>query len=131
MGLKKGQNFTFVRQFTREDVETFAEVSGDRGIHHMTPDAKGKIMLQGLLTATLPTKLGGDLNYIARTMAFEFPRPVFAGDTITAEATVEDTTETTKGTLAKIRYVCRNQEGKEVLVGSTQGIVRRQSEPSR
>ncbi len=124
MGVTKGQKFIFVRQFTKQDVESFAEVSGDRGVHHMRPDDKGRIMLQGLLTATLPTKLGGDLNYIARTMDFEFLRPVFAGDTITAEAVVEEATVTSKGTVAKVRYVCRNQEGKEVLVGITDGLIR-------
>lgn len=86
LGLRKGQKFSFVRHFVAEDVEAFAKVSGDRGIHHMKPDESGRVMLQGLLTATLPTELGGDLNYIARTMNFEFLRPVFEGDTVTAEA---------------------------------------------
>ncbi len=42
--------------------------------------ARAGLMAHGLLTATLPTKLGGDLNYIARTMEFEFLRPVYAGE---------------------------------------------------
>ena len=45
-------------------------------------------MVQGLLTATLPTKVGGDWNYIAREMNFEFLRPVFTGDTIRCEVTI-------------------------------------------
>jgi len=124
LDLRKGQKFSFVRHFVAEDVEAFSKVSGDRGIHHMEPDESGKVMLQGLLTATLPTKLGGDLNYIARTMNFEFLRPVFAGDTVTAEAVIEDVSHAEKGARVKIRYVCRNQDGKEVLVGTTDGIVR-------
>ena len=37
-------------------------------------------MAHGLFTATLPTKIGGDLNFIARELTFQFHRPVFAGD---------------------------------------------------
>lgn len=55
--------------------------SGDDGIHHLTPDEQGRLVVQGLLTATLPTKVGGDNNVLARTMNFEFTRPVFTGDT--------------------------------------------------
>jgi len=45
-------------------------------------------MVHGLLTATIPTKIGGDMNFIAREMKFQFYRPVFAGDTITCACTV-------------------------------------------
>ena len=45
-------------------------------------------MVHGLLTATIPTKIGGDMNFIAREMKFQFYRPVFAGDTIGCEVTV-------------------------------------------
>jgi 3-hydroxybutyryl-CoA dehydratase len=124
MQLKEGDHFGFERRFTLEDVERFAAISGDRGVHHVRPDERGRIMLQGLLTATLPTKLGGDLNYIARSMNFEFPRPVFAGDTITAEAVVEKISQSNRGSRIRIRYVCRNQEGKEVLLGTTDGVIR-------
>jgi acyl dehydratase len=92
-----GQSFTFRRTFTAEDVKVFADVSGDKGIQHVQPDAKGRIMLQGPLTATLPTKIGGDLNYIARTMSLEFVRPVFVGHTVTVEAVVEAVARSEKG----------------------------------
>ena len=47
-------------------------------------------MVHGLLTATLPTKIGGDLNLIANEMIFRFHRPVFAGDTIRCEVTLTE-----------------------------------------
>jgi len=59
MGLTVGQRFTWIRTFTDEDVRQFAEVSGDRGAHHVQPGPDGRVMVQGLLTATLPTKIGG------------------------------------------------------------------------
>ena len=46
-----------------------------KGLHHITPDEQGRFVVQGLLTATLPTKVGGDYNVLARTMNFEFYGP--------------------------------------------------------
>ena len=92
----------------------------------MVPDSKGRVMVQGLLTATLPTKLGGDLNYIARKMTFEFIRPVFVGDTVTCEGTVVEVAESEDRFDVSLSFGCRNQEGKEVLRGGTVGIIRRQ-----
>jgi 3-hydroxybutyryl-CoA dehydratase len=79
--LKVGDIITFERTFTPEDVELFTKVSGDEGSHHVTPDEQGRLVIQGLLTATLPTKIGGDNNVLARTMNFDFLRPVFTGNT--------------------------------------------------
>jgi 3-hydroxybutyryl-CoA dehydratase len=89
MPLKVGDIITFERTFKVRDVELFTEISGDEGIHHITPDEQGKLVIQGLLTATLPTKVGGDNNVLARTMNFEFLRPVFTGDTIICEVKIE------------------------------------------
>ena len=81
-------------------------------------------MVHGLLTATLPTKLGGDMNYIAREIAFEFLRPVFVGDTIRCETEITHLAPSEgRLTMASI-FVCRNQYGKEVLRGRTHGIIR-------
>ena len=81
-------------------------------------------MVQGLLTATLPTKSGGDMNYIAREMNFEFLRPVFVGDTITCEGVIEKVSKADGRLNVSMSVVCRNQEGKEVLRGGTEGIIR-------
>jgi len=80
--MKVGDVTVWERTFTIDDVRLFGQVSGDQGIHHVELDEQGRLMVQGLLTATLPTKIGGDLNYIAREMVFEFLRPVFTCDTI-------------------------------------------------
>jgi len=61
---------------------------GDEGVQHVTPDDQGRLMVQGLLTATLPTKIGGDINFIARQMIFQFHRPVFSGDTVQCDVTI-------------------------------------------
>src|SRR5690625_1621103 len=109
MTLKVGDIISFERTFTEKDVELFTEVSGDEGIHHLTPDEQGRIIVQGLLTATLPTKVGGDHNVLARTMNFEFLRPVFSGDTIKCEVTIEQYEQQENNRKAiKASFVCTN-----------------------
>jgi 3-hydroxybutyryl-CoA dehydratase len=75
LSLKVRDVITFERTFTTETVELFTKLSGDEGIHHLSPDEQGRLVVQGLLTATLPTKVGGDHNVLARNMKFEFLRP--------------------------------------------------------
>ncbi|MED0981738.1 enoyl-CoA hydratase [Bacillus paramycoides] len=124
MALQVGEKITFERTFTKEDVVLFTEVSKDEGIHHVTPDEQGRFVVQGLLTSTLPTKVGGDYNVLARKMDFEFLRPVFSGDTIRCDVMIEqfelDEKNRTKITAA---FTCMNQIEKEVLKGSFSGII--------
>lgn len=124
MAVRKGQTFSWQRTFTREDVEDFARLSGDAGTHHVTQDAKGRIMVHGLLTATLPTKIGGDMNYIARQMTFEFLRPVFVGDTIRVHGTVTRVSPGEAQLQVAVAFECRNQNGRMVLTGTSHGIIR-------
>ena len=80
-------------------------------------------MVQGLLTATLPTKLGGDLSYLAREMLFEFLRPVFTGDRIDCVSTATRVERQPGRTYAEFTISCVNQAGKEVLRASTKGVI--------
>ncbi len=81
-------------------------------------------MVHGMLTATVPTKLGGDINYIARAITLEFVRPVFVGDTVRAEAVVASVEPAEGFQKVSLEMVCYNQHGKVVLTGKTSGIVR-------
>jgi acyl dehydratase len=125
--MKIGDKLSWRRTITEEDIRLFARLSGDQGAHHLQPDEKGRVMAHGLLTATLPTKIGGDINLIAREMTFAFHRPVFAGDTITCEVTLTAVEPTEKYFKLSSSWVCLNQDGKEVMTGAGDGIVRRQS----
>src|SRR5258706_7449348 len=80
--MKAGDIVSWDRTFTEADIRLFNEVSGDQGVHHVTPDERGRLMIHGLLTATLPTKIGGDMNFIASDMKVQFLLPVFAGHTV-------------------------------------------------
>jgi 3-hydroxybutyryl-CoA dehydratase len=123
--MKVGDVTSWQRTFSVDDVRLFNTISGDEGVHHVTPDEQGRLMVHGLLTATLPTKVGGDMNFIAREMKFQFHRPVFAGDTVSCEVTIVALEPADKYTNVRSEFVCRNQFGKEVMSGYALGIVRK------
>ncbi len=119
-----GDVISWQRTFTEEDIRLFAKVSGDEGQHHLVPDEHGRLMAHGLLTATLPTKIGGDLNFIAREMTLQFHRPVFAGDTILCEVELVEMKPEEQFIHVVSRVVCRNQHAKEVMTGEARGVIR-------
>lgn len=124
MDIKAGDVFTWERTFTEEETLQFANLSGDQGKHHVERDDKGRLMIHGLFTASIGTKIGGDLNYIAREMVSEFVRPVFTGDTITCEVTLISVEQMEGIKKVALKSVYRNQHGKEVLIGTSHGIIR-------
>lgn len=120
-----GDVITWKRTFTEEDVRLFGRLSGDEGVHHIQTDEEGRLMAQGLLTATLPTKIGGDLNFIACEMTFHFLRPVYATDTIECQVTITDLHEDRELVNVSSKWTCLNQRGKEVMNGHAVGFIRR------
>ena len=122
--MQTGDTRSWKRTFTEEDISLFAKVSGDDGEHHHVRDAQGRLMAHGLLTASLPTKIGGDMNLIAREMTFNFHRPVFAGDTIECVVTLLEATPADGYTDIDSVWTCTNQNGKEVMTGRGKGIIR-------
>ena len=123
--MKPGDTLSWRRTFTEEDIRLFTKVSGDGGEHHLVPDEKGRLMAHGLLTATLPTKIGGDMNLIAREMFFRFHRPVFSGDTIECVVTLIEAMPIGDGFLdINTTWSCTNQHGKEVMTGGGRGRIR-------
>jgi len=119
-----GDVITWNRTFTEEDVRLFGKLSGDQGVHHIQTDEQGRLMAQGLFTATLPTKIGGDLNFVASEMTFMFLRPVYVNDTIECRVTITDLHEERGLFHASSTWQCLNQRGKEVMQGHAVGIIR-------
>lgn len=122
--MKVGDKISWSRTFTEADIKQFADLSGDSGEHHLLPDAQGRLMAHGLFTATLPTKIGGDINFIARELKFEFFRPVFAGDRIDCEVTVTEYEPGEEYARLSSEWRCVNQHGKEVMTGHGKGVIR-------
>ncbi|MDF9748264.1 FAS1-like dehydratase domain-containing protein [Natrinema salsiterrestre] len=119
----EGETSTFERTFTVEDVQQFAELSGDDQPRHTEPDEDGRVMVQGLLTATLPTKLGGDNEVLASTMEFNFHQPVYTGEPITCRSTYDTVVERDDRYEFVSDVVCENADGETVLTSATEGII--------
>lgn len=121
----EGETRTFERTFTVEDVRRFADLSGDDQPRHTDPDEDGRVMVQGLLTATMPTKLGGEDEALARSMEFEFRRPVYTGEPITCTSTYETVDERDDRYEFTSDVVCENADGDVVLTATVEGLVRK------
>lgn len=127
--VKAGAKVSWSRLITNEDIDRFAELSGDKGAHHVERDAQGRVMAHGLLTATLPTKVGGDLDYMARTMHFEFFRPTYGGDTLTCNGVVESVIPQSTRLKVKFGFEVFNQRGELVMKGTSAGQILRKPLP--
>ncbi|MEW9502371.1 hotdog domain-containing protein [Jeotgalibacillus marinus] len=124
MTISVGDVFTWVRTFKEEETLQFAQITGDQGRHHMERDEQGRLMVHGLLTASIGTKIGGDMNYIARQMNSEFLRPVFTGDTVTCELIVTKVDKQQGFTNVAVKSTYKNQHDKEVMLATSYGVIR-------
>lgn len=120
---EEGAVHTYERTFSKEDVRRFGEISGDQQSIHTEPDDEGRLIVQGLLTATLPTKIGGDLSYIARSMEFDFLEPVYTGTAITCEWTNETVEEREDRYTLTSSIACYDEDGDAVMEARIDGLV--------
>jgi acyl dehydratase len=119
----EGDVSTYSRRFTVGDVQQFAEVSGDDQPRHTDPDEDERVMVQGLLTATMPTKLGGDAEVLAHSMDLEFLQPVYTGEAITCRSTTDAVTERDDRYEVTFDVVCENERGEAVLRATVDGLI--------
>jgi 3-hydroxybutyryl-CoA dehydratase len=111
------------RAFSVDEVREFTRVSGDAGVHHVEADGEGRIMVQGLLTLSMPTRIGGELDFIAAEMNYQFLRPVFAGQTIRCRLRFLTVEKQPGRHRLEVETVCLNPDGKEVMRGLTRGFI--------
>lgn len=120
---EEGVTYRRRRTFTVEDVRAFGELSGDQQPIHTEPDEEGRLIAQGLLTATLPTQIGGELEVLARSFTLEFERPVYTGEEITCVWRTETLTESADRFELTADIRCENEAGETVLSGTVEGLV--------
>ncbi|QCJ46708.1 MaoC/PaaZ C-terminal domain-containing protein [Haloprofundus sp. MHR1] len=117
-----GESYTVERTFTPEEVDRFADLSGDTQPQHTEPDDEGRRMVHGLLTATLPTQIGGRQEVLAHTMEFTFSRPVYTGERITCTWTYESVEER-PDRYDLVANVSCSRGDERVLSGTVTGLV--------
>jgi acyl dehydratase len=119
-----GATASWTRTVTEEDVERYALITGDRNPLHFDEEFAartrfGRLVVQGGLTAGLfnalvAMELPGPGSVFLH-QEWDYPAPVFIGDTVTAETEVLEARPDKP--ITKLRCVARNQEGVEVLTG--------------
>jgi acyl dehydratase len=119
-----GAHAAWTRTITGEDVEAFARFSGDRNPLHFDPafaarTRLGRLVVQGGLTtglfnALVAMELPGPGSVFLH-QEWDYPAPVYIGETITAEAEVIEARADKP--ITRLRCVARNQDGIEVLRG--------------
>ena len=119
-----GQRASWTRSIGPEDVEAFARFSGDRNPLHFDPEfaagtRAGRLIVQGGLTTALfnalvAMELPGPGSVFLH-QEWDYPAPVYVGDTVTAEAEVIESR--TDKPITRLRCVARRQDGVEVLRG--------------
>jgi 3-hydroxybutyryl-CoA dehydratase len=123
--LSLGMQFRYSRQISVQDIREFTKASHDANIYHVQEDDSGRVIAHGLLVASLITKIGGDLNFLARTMVFDFLKPTYSGDTLTCIATLDSLVEQRERMKCKLSFTISNQKDDVVMVGETAGMIRR------
>ncbi|PZC45419.1 MAG: Acyl dehydratase [Chloroflexi bacterium] len=124
MDIAVGQTSHREMVVSEEMVARYAEITGDYNPLHFDQDfAKstrfgGLISQGGITTGLLHALVAMDMpgpGTVFMTQRWSFPRPVYIGDTIRAEATVLSIHE--RKPRAEIQFVVTNQDGLEVLNG--------------
>lgn len=119
-----GATATWTRTLTAADVESFAEISGDRNPLHFDVSFAartrlGRLVVQGGLTtglfnALVAMRLPGPGSVFLH-QEWDYPAPVFIGDTVTATAEVVEARADKP--ITRLRCVARREDGTEVLRG--------------
>ena len=125
LGVKVGDSASYERTVTADDIQKFADVSGDANPLHGDADYAKKtrfgepiahgMLSAGYISAVLGTKLAPHACAVYLSQSLRFLRPVKAGDTIKAVAEVKDL-DAEKRTLT-LETVCFNQDGDPVVKG--------------
>lgn len=119
-----GDKASFQKTITESDVYLYAGITGDLNPVHINAEhaeqsifkeriAHG-MLTAGFISAVLGLQLPGP-GTIYMSQTIRFTAPVRIGDTVEAEAEVIDRNE--EKNRIKLKTVCKNQRGEEVLVG--------------
>ena len=124
MDVSTGQAASREMTVTAEMVRAYADLTGDENPLHFDADFAsrtrfGRLMAQGgiatgLLHALVAMDLPGPGSVFMR-QSWSFPRPVYIGDTIHAEATVTAVHE--RRSIVELTCTVTNQDGETVLRG--------------
>ena len=124
MEIKVGQKATRSNTLTFDNVKTYAEITGDYNPLHFDEGFAAKTrfkelvvqggLTSGILNALVAMDMPGP-GTVFMSQNFNYPAPVYIGDTITAEAEVLEVHATKPVT--KLKMTITRQTGETVLEG--------------
>ena len=124
-GITVGSSASFSKPVTQDDINAFADVTGDHNPLHSDADYAARTRFKqpiahgmlgaGVISAALGTKIAPDSVVIYLGQNLQFRAPVAAGDTITAAVTVNEVDP--DRSIVKLDTNVLNQEGVEVIRG--------------
>lgn len=126
LDLTIGQTVTRSLTLTREHVESYAAITGDRNPLHfdeafVSGTPFGRLVVHGgLTTGILNALVAEDMpgpGTVFMSMDLRFTKPVYIGDTITATATVLELHPSKP--ICKLAVEIRRTDGEVVLTGTT------------
>jgi phosphate acetyltransferase len=127
--LAPGDTAQIVRTFTQDDIELFANVSGDVNPTHLDHAYADRttfhgVVAHGMLGGSLFSTVLGTLlpgpGTIYLGQDLHFRHPVKPGDTLTARVTVRELRPDKQSVV--LDCICTNQDGKEVIAGTADVI---------
>ena len=122
--IEVGDSAQVVRRATDDDIVAFVESVGDYNPIHADPEYASTTIFKepiapgiwtaGLISAVIGTRLPGP-GAVYLSQELKFLKPVLFGDVITARAEVVEVMR--ERNRMRLRTVCTNQRGDEVLTG--------------
>jgi acyl dehydratase len=130
-GLTVGSSASFEKAVSQDDIERFADVTGDHNPLHSDAEYAARtrfgqtiahgMLGAGVISAALGTKLAPDSVVIYLGQNLQFRGPVSAGDTITANVTVKEVDA--ERSRVTVDTTVTNQDGNEVIRGEANVMV--------
>lgn len=119
---KVGDNASFTKKITKEDIERFVELSGDSNPLHLGDGQERAIVhgayLNGLVSALMGTKLPGPGTLVV-AQNLNFPNKCYVGDVVNVKVELVDIRK-----IVRAKFECTvEEEGTVVLYGSANLIL--------
>jgi 3-hydroxybutyryl-CoA dehydratase len=125
LGIRIGEKVEFTKTVSDEDIQKFAEVSGDDQPLHLDDAHAAKtrfkrriahgMLSAGFISAALGTKLAPHATVVYLSQSMRFRAPVYPGDTVTVQ--LEVTALDPEKRFVTCSTTCVNQSGETVTTG--------------
>lgn len=124
--IQVGEEASFSRLITHDDVETFAKLTGDQNPLHLSDEfarrvSYGKPVVYGMLSASFISTMIGMLlpgqGALWTSQTLEFIHPTYVGDTITVKARVKQKSPSTRTLVLGVEVT--NQKDQVLVTGES------------